>query len=194
MEGDFLEVFEPWTDVRETSTRSYAREARPTPGTWEPQPAPGVPEAQPAQRALEAAADSSVQDARADSPVLDSPAAAAAFMRTEGIPEISLAAGHMKAVDHQLVVQDMLDLHNPALRVLCWPRPGLMAASHERLRVTLEFTVLNDEPCEIVARCWTGDPGSDTSTSLGRISVKILNLEWVRERVLDLIRIALRES
>ncbi len=139
-------------------------------------------------------ARSPVPDAPAALPVVVDVPTAREFLRTEGIPEITLAASFVKSVDHRLVIQDMLDLDHPALRILFWPRPGLMAPSHERRKATLEFTVLNDEPCEIAARLWSGDPDASASTSLGRIPIEILDLGWVRERVLDLVAAALGEQ
>jgi hypothetical protein len=125
---------------------------------------------------------------------------AADFLRDQAIPEVEDAARRVQTMGHQLTVQDLLDLSDATLRVLFWPRLGRMAASTERTRVTLEFTVRHGEaddeagePDEVVAVCWSGDPSSER-VSLGHVPVQALDLEWVRSRVLDFIEIALAES
>jgi len=129
-----------------------------------------------------------------------SSASAANFLRDQAIPEVEDAARRVQTMGHQLTVQDLLDLSDATLRVLFWPRLGRMAASPERTRVTLEFTVRHgeaddesDEADEVVAVCWSGDPSSER-VSLGHVPVQALDLEWVRRRVLDFIEVALAEG
>lgn len=127
-------------------------------------------------------------------PALDAgpPVSATAFLREEAVPEIAEAARRVQAVDHQLLLQDLLDLPDAALRVLFWPHPGRMALGPERTRVTLEFSVPRGEP-DVVARWWPGDRPS-VRYPLGRISAEVLDLEWIRSRVLDVIEAGLEEA
>lgn len=130
---------------------------------------------------------------------------AADFLREQAIPEVEDAARRVQTMGHQLTVQDLLDLSDATLRVLFWPRPGRMAASTARTRVTLEFTVRHgeadqadgadevDDTVEVVATCWSGDPSSER-VDLGHVSGEALGLDWVRSRVLDFIEIALAEA
>lgn len=101
----------------------------------------------------------------------------------------------MEAVDHKVMIQDLLDLPDPALRVLFWPRPGAMRATQDRISATLELVVSNDEPelREVVARYWVGDPPVDEA-SLGSIPVDTLDLAWVRGRMLDFIEAILAQA
>ncbi len=123
----------------------------------------------------------------------------AAFLRDHAIPEIEDVARRVQTKGHQLTVQDLLDLPDATLRILFWPRPGRMAASADRTRITLEFTVQRDgaeeaeEVVEVVAVCWSGDTSSER-VSLGHVSGAALDLDWVRGRVLDFIEIALAEA
>lgn len=123
----------------------------------------------------------------------EAPMDAAAFLREEAIPEIAAAARRVQAVDHHLMMQDLLDLPDAALRVLFWPRPGLMAGSLDRTRVTLEFFVSREEPEEIGARWWS-ERAPEKPHSLGRILVELLDLKWIRSRVLDVIEAGLAEA
>jgi hypothetical protein len=127
------------------------------------------------------------------------PGTAADFLRDQAIPEIEDAARRVQTKGHQVTVQDLLDLPDATLRVLFWPRPGGMAASTDRTRVTLEFMVRRGEAdeadeegevVEVVAVCWSGDPSSER-VSLGHVAGEALDLDWVRSRVLDFIEIAL---
>jgi len=115
------------------------------------------------------------------------------FLREEAIPEIMLAARRLEAADHQLTVQDLLDLPDAALRVLFWPRPGPMAPSLDRTRATLEFAVQRDDPVEVEARHWSGDDPGGQET-LGRTKADALDLEWVRGRFLEFIEGALGQA
>ena len=111
------------------------------------------------------------------------------FLREVGIPEIERAAQRLEAVDHQLKVQDLLDLPDPALRVLFWPRPGSMNVDPERTRATLEISVQRDEPAKVVAHYW-GDLPSE-STVLGQIPLDTFDLDWLNARMLDFIEAVL---
>ena len=133
---------------------------------------------------------------------------AADFLRDQAIPEVEDAARRVQTMGHQLTVQDLLDLSDATLRVLFWPRPGRMAASTARTRVTLEFTVRHGESdqaegsdeadevveaVEVIATCWSGYTSSER-VDLGHVSGEALDLDWVRGRVLDFIEIALAEA
>jgi hypothetical protein len=116
----------------------------------------------------------------------------AAFLREHAMPQIAEAGRRVHMADHQLMMQDLLDLPEPALRVLFWARPGPMAATPERTRVTLEFAVDREEPDEVVAHWWSKDVPSKRH-SLGRVPVDALDLDWVRSRLLDAIEAALKQ-
>ncbi|NJD19471.1 MAG: hypothetical protein FIA95_09360 [Gemmatimonadetes bacterium] len=110
----------------------------------------------------------------------------AAFLREVGIPEMLRAGRRLEAVDHQLLIQDLLDLPEAALRILLWPRPGPMVAFPERRRATLEISLCRDEPEAVAARYWTADRSWEP-IALGRTPPSSLDLAWVRSRVLEFI-------
>jgi len=106
-------------------------------------------------------------------------------MRSVGIPEVERAAQRLEAVDHQLKVQDLLDLPDPALRVLFWPRPGSMHVGSERTRATLEIAVNWEGEGKVEAKYW-GDLPSE-KILLGQTPVDSFDLDWFNARVLDFI-------
>jgi hypothetical protein len=170
---DLFDVFEPWTE--------HGSEAAVEPGAGVPEP-PSMrrPRKRIGPRIPPPAGPPKVPD-----PV-DDPAG---FMRAAGIPEIDKVARRLKAGDHQIRVQDLLDLVEPELRVLFWPQPGLMDPD-DRTRATLEFIVNHGEVPEIEARYWLGsDP--EARTVLGAVPLERLDVAWFRGRVLDFVEATL---
>lgn len=199
--ADLFEVFEPWTEPEAEPwvppAPSLAPPSHPVlsqpqtthDGAVEPArviPAPPSMQ-QPRRRIGPRIAPPAAPPIREADPV-DSPAE---FLRSEGIPEIGRAAQRLGTVDHQLQVQDLLDLPDAALRVLFWPRPGAMSVSGERVRGTLEFNVSGPQADEISARYWVGEQAAGV-TPLGSTPTSALELGWLRGRVLDFIEAVLK--
>jgi hypothetical protein len=170
---DLFDVFEPWTE--------HGSEAAVEPGAGVPEP-PSMrrPRKRIGPRSPPAADPPKVPDAVEDP---------AGFMRAAGIPVVEKVALRLKAGNHQIRVQDLLDLADPELRVLFWPQPGPMDPD-DRTRATLEFIVNHGEVPEIEARYWLGsDPSA--RTVLGAIPLERLDAVWLRGRVLDFVEAAL---
>lgn len=118
---------------------------------------------------------------------------AADFLRDEAIPDINGTARQMEALHHLMRVQDLLDLPDPALRVLFWPHTGRMDENPQGVRSTLEFIIRADDPGGIAARFWSGNDVS-SNTSLGRVPVDLLDLEWVGARLVDFVERVLAQT
>ncbi|MGD8319415.1 MAG: hypothetical protein PVJ02_03140 [Gemmatimonadota bacterium] len=197
---DLFDVFEPWTEPETEPwepppTRMSAVQVRAEPTEKHPrmtsegalEPAPVIqppPSMSQPRRRVGPRIPPPEPSHDVDTP--DPAEQPAEFLRVVGIPEIDRVASRLDAMGHHIRVQDLLDLPDAALRVLFWPQPGLMEESKQRPRAMLEFTVSRDEPDEMAAHFWFHAEQTEPST-LGRVSVELLDLAWVRSRVLDFV-------
>jgi hypothetical protein len=175
---DLFDVFEPWTEP--------GVEAAVGPGARVPEPpsmrrprkriGPRIPPPAP----LEEEEDQDQEEAAPD------PARSpGAFIRKEGIPEIERMERRLGSAGHRLRVQDLLDLQEPALRVLFWPQPGPLRVEEGRTRATLEFVVRLGEDARVEATYWLAD--DPVRVDLGVVPVEKLDASWLRSRLLDFV-------
>jgi len=112
----------------------------------------------------------------------------AGFLRQDGVPLIQDIARRLEAAQHYTSVQDMLDLPTPMLRVLLWPRPGLLDATSERLLVTLELVLGEVEEDVLAARYWLGSrPVAGEVEHLGTVSTADLTPDWLERQILAFV-------
>ena len=182
---DLFDVFEPWSEPEaRPSARAPSAPREPRrrvgPRIPPPRPKPIVP------------------DASGDP---------AAFLRAVGIPEIRRIERRLRAADHQLRIQDLLDLPDPALRLLFWPGAGPMDIESV-LRGTLEFLIrwgdtggltgaeaaaAKLDGARVVARFWSGpDPSGSAELCVGTLDA--LDGAWLRLRILDFVETMLSRS
>jgi hypothetical protein len=125
----------------------------------------------------------------ASPPVAPTPDAAAnptEFVRRVVVAEIQSMGQRLGAAHHYTTVQDLLELPAPTLRVLIWPKPGLLDREAGRALATMEL-VLEGEPAVLTASYWWGSRPQDVIT-MARLSCSDLTLDWTRARVLDFIQ------
>jgi len=127
-------------------------------------------------------------EAPSPSPPPDPTSAPAQFLRKIGVPEIQHLGRRLDVLNHKLMIQDLLDLTEPSLRVLFWPRPGLMTPTHQMTKATLEIAVRRDEAGfrEVLARYWEGNTAEER-VELQSTPIDAFNLAWIRGRMLDFI-------
>jgi len=102
------------------------------------------------------------------------------------VPEIQAMGQRLGAARHYTTVQDLLELPAPTLRVLIWPKPGLLDRDAERVLATMEL-VLEGEPAVLKASYWWGSRPQDV-IAMAQLSCSDLTLDWTRARVLDFIQ------
>jgi hypothetical protein len=167
---DLFDVFEPWTEPGvETAVGPGAKVPEP-PSMRRPRQRIGPripPPAPPVEK---------------PDPSVD----IGAFIRAEGFPEIERMERRLGTADHRLRVQDLLDLPEPALRVLFWPQPGPLRAEEGRTRATLEIVVKQGDDPHVEAAYWLAeDP--PVRVDLGACPVDRLDASWLRSRLLDFV-------
>jgi hypothetical protein len=112
-----------------------------------------------------------------------------------GIPEIERLGRRMEALSHKVMIQDLLDLGEPSVRILFWPRPGLMTPTHLSTKATLEIAVRRDEAGsrEVVARYWEGT-SPEERIELETTPIDAFDVGWIRGRMLDFIEAILAHA
>jgi hypothetical protein len=108
------------------------------------------------------------------------------FLRRVVVPEIQSMGRRLEAARHYTTVQDLLELATPTLRVLVWPRPGLLDHAAGRALATMEF-LLDGDPGHLTSSCWWGSRPQHV-VAMARIPCPELTLEWTRAQVLDFIQ------
>jgi len=97
-------------------------------------------------------------------------------------------ARRLEVAQHYTTVQDMLDLPTPVLRVLIWPRPGLLEDHGQRVLATLEFVLGEVEDDLLTGRFWFGSqPGDGEVFQLEQARTDELTLEWIEAQVLAFV-------
>ncbi len=179
---DHFDVFDPWTEPTRWETASPP---------WEP-PLPGSD--------LEPAVVGSTKDSTGRrrrvrqrfvaSPPLEPPPDPAThpteFLMHVVVPEIQFMGRRLEAARHYTTVQDLLELATPTLRVLIWPRPGLLDHAAGRALATMEI-LLEGEPGQLTTSYWWGSRPQDVVV-MAQIPSPELTLEWARAQVLDFIQ------
>jgi hypothetical protein len=102
------------------------------------------------------------------------------------VAELQSMGRRLGAARHYTTVQDLLELPTPTLRVLIWPKPGLLDRDSGRALATMEL-VLEGEPAVLTASYWWGSRPQDV-IAMARVPCSGLTLEWTRGRVLDFIQ------
>ncbi len=116
------------------------------------------------------------------------------FLRVVGIPEVSRVLGRLEDDGHRGNIQDLLDLASPAMRLLLWPKPGLLSHGGERTLATLEFVgELDDSEPTVTTRYWFGSPGEGV-TPLGQTPLDELSEQWILGQALDFVKVVLDRS
>lgn len=205
---ELFDVFEPWT---ESETEPWMPPAPPSPSPRPASPRVGsaphvTPDGAVEPSTLVPAPPSMRQPRRRVGPRIPPPEAPspappdpvrqpARFLREIGIPEIEQLGRRMETLNHKLMIQDLLDLGEPAVRVLFWPRRGLMTPSHLSTQATLEITVRRDEGGfrEVFARYWEGTSPVEP-VELESTPIDAFGVEWIRVRVLDFIEATLAHA
>ena len=109
-----------------------------------------------------------------------------AFLRRAAVPELEALCSRLGANEHHTTVQDMLDLRDPTLRLLLWPRPGPLELRDARMLATLEIWV--DGAGERASSTFWIGSRPDEATALDDIPTDELDVEWVRAQVLEFVR------
>lgn len=109
------------------------------------------------------------------------------FLRAIVVPAIQDMARRLEASQHYTAVQDLLDLPTPALRVLIWPKPGLLDRGSARVLATLELMVDDEEQRAVRSRLWFGSKGEGEGIPLDTVPTSELSLDWVRKQILDFV-------
>jgi hypothetical protein len=208
---DLFDVFEPWT---EPETEPWEPPTPPPPPSPSLRPAPGpvgspphlTPDGAVDPRTIDHTPPSMRQPRRRVGPRIPPPEAPspappdpvsqpAQFLREVGIPEIERLGRRMETLNHKLMIQDLLDLGDPAVRVLFWPRPGLMTPSHMLSKATLEIAVHRDEGGfrEVIARYWEGG-SPEEPVELKSTPIEGFAVGWIRGRMLDFIEAILSHA
>ncbi len=167
---DLFDVFEPWTEP--------GVEAAVGPGTTVPEP----PSMRRPRKRIGPRTPPPVAPEEEPQPSTDP----AAFIRAQGIPEIERMERRLGTANHRLRVQDLLDLSEPALRVLFWPQPGPLKVEEGRTRATLEFVVKHGEGAQVEAAYWLAEE-PPVRVVLGACPVDRLDASWLRGRLLDFV-------
>jgi hypothetical protein len=102
------------------------------------------------------------------------------------VSEIQSMGRRLGAAHHYTTVQDLLELPAPTLRVLIWPKPGLLDREAGRALATMEL-VLEGKPAALSASYWWGSSPQDV-IAMAQVSCSDLTLDWTRTRVLDFIQ------
>jgi hypothetical protein len=108
------------------------------------------------------------------------------------VAEIQSMGQRLGAARHYTTVQDLLELPAPTLRVLIWPKPGLLEREAGPALATMEL-VLEGEPAVLTASYWWGSRPQDV-IAMARIPCWALSLEWTRAQALDFIQIVLDQA
>jgi hypothetical protein len=103
------------------------------------------------------------------------------------VAEILAISARLESAKHRTALQDLLDLEEPALRMLVWPSPGLLAPAGPWLQATLEFVIERGDPGSVAIRHWFG-PASDAPMVQARLPLEELEHFRVRAEILDFLK------
>jgi hypothetical protein len=103
------------------------------------------------------------------------------------VAEILDISARLESAKHRTALQDLLDLEEPALRMLVWPSPGLLVPPGPRLQATIEFLVERGDSGAVAIRHWFG-PAGGAPTVQTRLPLEELDHFRVRAEVLDFLK------
>ncbi|MDH5589313.1 MAG: hypothetical protein OEZ65_11755 [Gemmatimonadota bacterium] len=171
-EEEPIEVFEPWTDFAALPPRNTPPHARTTPPFVPSHPATG----------LSARWRSVSPLAFGAQPV----PTASQILRSVGVPAMKSVGDRLEAARHFTMIQDLLDLPDPSLRMLIWPHPGSFGMSEGRTQATLELRVESgDEPTVVASHWFASDPTHPIVQA--RAPLVDADLPWLRTQVVDFV-------
>lgn len=108
------------------------------------------------------------------------------FLRRAVVPEFQRFARRLEASRHYTTVQDLLDLPTPTVRVLIWPRPGLLDPSDSRILATFQL-MLERSASRVRTSYWLGArPG--VVIPMAEVTLDQLALPWVESQLLDFLQ------
>lgn len=108
------------------------------------------------------------------------------FLRKVVVPEFQRFARRLEASRHYTTVQDLLDLPTPTVRVLIWPRPGLLDPSDSRILATFQL-MLERSASRVRTSFWLGArPG--VVIPMAEATLDQLALPWVETQLLDFVQ------
>lgn len=108
------------------------------------------------------------------------------FLRKVVVPEFQRFARRLEASRHYTTVQDLLDLPTPTVRVLIWPRPGLLDPSDSRILATFQL-MLERSASRVRTSFWLGArPG--VVIPMAEATLEELALPWVETQLLDFVQ------
>ena len=95
----------------------------------------------------------------------------------------------LERAGHTVVYQEFFDHYPPGARIHVWPKSAPLDADPPG-RVTLEFTWGEPQERKLCVRRWT-TAGLGTSVDQGAAGRLELDELWVREQILDFVRVIL---
>jgi hypothetical protein len=108
------------------------------------------------------------------------------FLRSVVVPEFQRFARRLEASRHYTTVQDLLDLPTPTVRVLIWPRPGLLDPSDSRILATFQL-MLERSASRVRTSYWLGArPG--VVIPMAEVTLDQLAFPWVETQLLDFLQ------
>ncbi len=114
-----------------------------------------------------------------------------AFLKRVAVAEMQAMARRLDAAQHYTTVQDLLDLPTPTLRVLIWPKPGLLDPVPGRILATMELCLNEDNGTLSTSYWWGTRPGY--VIPMAQAPVSELSLEWTQSQVLDFLQAVLSQ-
>ena len=109
------------------------------------------------------------------------------FLRAVVVPGFQGLARRLEASRHYTSVQDLLDLPTPALRVLIWPRPGLLDRQGSRILATFELMLDRSAPGRLTTSYWLG-ARPEHVIPMAEVPLDRLDLAWVETQILDFVQ------
>jgi hypothetical protein len=114
-----------------------------------------------------------------------------AFLKRVAVAEMQAMARRLDAAQHYTTVQDLLDLPTPTLRVLIWPKPGLLDPVPGRILATMELCLNEDNGTLSTSYWWGTRPGY--VIPMAQAPASELSLEWTQSQVLDFLQAVLSQ-
>ncbi len=172
-----LFVFDPWS-----AERGLAGAPRPGPrAALEPEGDAPSTEPEPESQNW---ADAGISEM--DTPVPDPSTHPSEFLRRVVVPGFQRFARRLEASRHYTTVQDLLDLPTPTVRVLIWPRPGLLDPSESRILATFQL-VLERQATRVRTSYWVGAK-PEVVIPMAEVPLDRLAFSWVETQLLDFVQ------